>query len=654
MEFIYLVLPDQLNSANVFLCGNHFTEDCFTNRGQFELGYAKKLILIDSAVPTLRDNVTRSTSEEEPATSSFWRYTGNHCQTDTPKHASTAIQCTWVPKMVSVGTQLSWGTLREFRFRSKGTQTPTNISAETEMSSSYRLPPTRTESGLTRKRPRYESMEEWAPIDEDDASLESTGDQHTSFKLLDKPQNTGAPHVSTEDLQISVEESPGFSNTKYIVFESCLRQLFNSCPVCSMPCDVKGHRLGTFVAFRQHCPHCNYSRDWTSQPLVGTMPLGNLQMSAATYFTGLSFFQVEKLCKTMQLQCFHHDTFRRHARNYLEPVILHKWKVDQQQIFNQLRQRGKIKVGGDMWADSPGYGSYTLTHLESNTIIDLQLVQSNEVGCVHMEKEGLKRSLDYLNSNNLPMDCIVTDSCPQIQEFLRERNITQFYHTWLFEEGLSKKIEILSRNKDCTVLKKWLCSIKNHIYWSATSSASGPEKVAKWTSLINHMQNVHKHESSLYPKCTHPDIISRDSPKWLQPGSYVLNQVEKILNNKQVLGVVTKLSHNLQTSSRKVFHSLIQDFTPKNVVFPFTGMLCRLYLAAMHHNENTVLSQITSEGLPVFKESCSESKKGEFRVKTEPTYNYLDELMGLVLEALQDPAPFLEEMKTIPIPQKKL
>lgn len=52
-----------------------------------------------------------------------------------------------------------------------------------------------------------------------------------------------------------------------------------------------------------------------------------------------------------------------------------------------------------------------------------------------MEKEGLKRSLDYLNSNNLPMDCIVTDSCPQIQEFLRERNITQFYHTWLFEEG---------------------------------------------------------------------------------------------------------------------------------------------------------------------------------------------------------------------------
>lgn len=59
LEFIYLVLPDQLNSANVFLCGNHFTEDCFTNRGQFELGYAKKLILIDSAVPTLRDNVTR-------------------------------------------------------------------------------------------------------------------------------------------------------------------------------------------------------------------------------------------------------------------------------------------------------------------------------------------------------------------------------------------------------------------------------------------------------------------------------------------------------------------------------------------------------------------------------------------------------------------
>ncbi len=84
--------------------------------------------------------------------------------------------------------------------------------------------------------------------------------------------------------------------------------------------------------------------------------------------------------------------------------------------------------------------------------------------------------------------------------------------------GLSKKLDKLSQRKDCKVLKTWLHSIKNHMYWSATSSVSGPEKVAKWTSLLNHIQNVHVHENPLFPKCEHPDRVSRDQKKWLQPG----------------------------------------------------------------------------------------------------------------------------------------
>lgn len=60
---------------------------------------------------------------------------------------------------------------------------------------------------------------------------------------------------------------------------------------------------------------------------------------------------------------------------------------------------------------------------------------------------------------------------------------------------MSKKLLKLSQSKDCEVLKKWLKSIKNHLYWSATTSLSGPEKVAKWTSLLNHMQNTHVHDN---------------------------------------------------------------------------------------------------------------------------------------------------------------
>lgn len=86
--------------------------------------------------------------------------------------------------------------------------------------------------------------------------------------------------------------------------------------------------------------------------------------------------------------------------------------------------------------------------------------------------------------------------------------------------GLSKKLSGLAKNKDCQVVAKWLPSIKNHIYWTATSSETGPEKVAKWKSLANHIQNVHTHEDPLFPKCAHPDQITRDPSKWFKPGYY--------------------------------------------------------------------------------------------------------------------------------------
>lgn len=45
-----------------------------------------------------------------------------------------------------------------------------------------------------------------------------------------------------------------------------------------------------------------------------------------------------------------------------------------------------------------------------------------------MEKEGLKRGLDFLEVNHLTVDYIVT-------QFLRERQVTQYYDVWHFEKG---------------------------------------------------------------------------------------------------------------------------------------------------------------------------------------------------------------------------
>ena len=52
-----------------------------------------------------------------------------------------------------------------------------------------------------------------------------------------------------------------------------------------------------------------------------------------------------------------------------------------------------------------------------------------------MELEGLKRSLALLEERKVTLDCIVTDRHPQIQKFLRESAITQYYDVWHVVKG---------------------------------------------------------------------------------------------------------------------------------------------------------------------------------------------------------------------------
>ncbi|KAK7904172.1 hypothetical protein WMY93_016779 [Mugilogobius chulae] len=118
-------------------------------------------------------------------------------------------------------------------------------------------------------------------------------------------------------------------------------------------------------------------------------------------------------------------------RLFLEPAIYHKWTTDQQLFLEELKKKDKIAVGGDMRADSPGhsakFGSYTLMELESEKILDIQLVQSNEVE----EASTWKKK-------------VCDEAYP--------------------------KVDKLSKDKECQLIKKWSAAIKNHMYWAASSS----------------------------------------------------------------------------------------------------------------------------------------------------------------------------------------
>ncbi|XP_077091362.1 uncharacterized protein LOC143742389 [Siphateles boraxobius] len=213
--------------------------------------------------------------------------------------------------------------------------------------------------------------------------------------------------------------------------------------------------------------------------------------------------------------------------------------------------------------------------LNTGKNIDVQLVQSNECGgSAKMEKEGLIRSLDFLEKSAVKVASIVTDRHSQIQKFLRivRYDIEHFYEVWHVAKGVAKKVEALAKMKDCNELKRWQQSLVNHLYCCAISSSSGEEAVAKWTLLSNHVQNIHSHDNVLFPECLHPALDGSRPKKWLKSASTGLFKLQRIVSNQYLLKGVAKLSPRHQTSAIEGFHSAILRFAPKNVVFSYRGM----------------------------------------------------------------------------------
>uniref|UniRef100_A0A3Q2QJ07 Uncharacterized LOC105936117 n=1 Tax=Fundulus heteroclitus TaxID=8078 RepID=A0A3Q2QJ07_FUNHE len=395
----------------VVVCANHFTEDSFENYRQYTAGFARRLRLRENSVPTVR----RKSAEDGAATASpTTREVG--CQTEPAQ----------IQKR-TVGTQLSQRTLPP-TFRSKGVQVTfsTKHTGVGVTSLAFTAPPPTVTSTPVKEPGVMEDME---------IELEGSTSRLSS-------QGLDATHdpVNSADI-LDATPTPVHQEKKYIVYETSIKELFQECPVCNRPCTIQTRRLGTFVAVLQKCIHCEFSRTWNSQPLLNSTPAGNLHLSAAVYLSGVSYITVQKVVKlftvvtskfkkgnekisfmtasaeftgtyllsvyhqvfrAMRLQTLIYDAFRRHARTYVEPAIVHKWKTSQDGMLQRL-SRENVIVGG-MRADSPGslithtlicdqyvskkvyyksvvighsarFGSYTMMDLKTNTVIDIQLVQ---------------------------------------------------------------------------------------------------------------------------------------------------------------------------------------------------------------------------------------------------------------------------------------
>ena len=178
---------------------------------------------------------------------------------------------------------------------------------------------------------------------------------------------------------------------KYIVFRSKLWELFEICPTCSSACLVEeSYTKGTMIQVHQTCPRCNFERRWNSQPFIKSLPAGNLLLSGAITFTGVSPTKALRLMDCMGIANISLSTYKDHNSLYVHPTIWHVWLKEQQNVVESLRRMGgKLECGGDGRADSPGhcakYGTYTLLETRLNKVLVMALVQVLRKQCFKAE-----------------------------------------------------------------------------------------------------------------------------------------------------------------------------------------------------------------------------------------------------------------------------
>ena len=261
-------------------------------------------------------------------------------------------------------------------------------------------------------------------------------------------------------------------------------ELFEVCPLCTEPATAEVSKIiGTLIHVTQKCANCSYCRVWRSQPNIKKMPAGNLLLSAAILYSGSMISQTLRMLKILRVECFSRQTFHKHQKNYLIPVVIKMWKEEQDKIIQSVSSlEGGLVLSGDGRSDSPGhcakYGAFTVIEQRVNKVFDVQLVQvsgrmepfthltffstsviiffllsffqSNEVqNSAWCEHEGLLRMERFLANKDLQLDVLITDRNRQNAKYIRNhmkpKRTTHYYDIWHIAKG--KNITILFTNE---------------------------------------------------------------------------------------------------------------------------------------------------------------------------------------------------------------
>ena len=397
--------------------------------------------------------------------------------------------------------------------------------------------------------------------------------------------------------------------TKFIVFEECLKELFSRCLKCGTPAVRFRFLWGQFGTLLKVLYGCDrgHSGVWYSQPMIRGMAAGNLLLSSAILFAGLTYDRVRELSDTLRIPILSENHFYAIQKLYIFPVI-HTEYTKQKEAFIAACGQDNLTLIGDGRCDSPGYSAkyctYSLMDVKSGAVLSFIVRHVGlSTSSVAMEPDGCYDTLCDLESYGLEISVLGTDRHSSIAKLLRTnfQNITHQFDAYHIEKSIRKKLLQKANRHGCFELHAWIRCVTNHLWYCCQNCDQRPELLReKWLSIIYHIADQHEwHFFDHFHKCEHTEMDenSRKKKKWLKPGSPSHDALKEVVMDQHLISGIQKLNLAVHTGNLEAFHSLINKYCPKRQSFSYKGMISRTELAAMDHNSNLSRAQAkTADG----------------------------------------------------------
>ena len=259
---------------------------------------------------------------------------------------------------------------------------------------------------------------------------------------------------NSEDESDEIVESDIVMQKKYICFEKSLMDLFVrlKCGECDSPVDpddiIKDDSDGTLLRCSIYCTGGHLIHTWSSQPILGKMPAGNLLTIAAILFCGQTYTHISQMANFLNLKFLSHTAFHSIQRQFVMPLIMYTWSTLQDALLQNLKGSGKLlRLAGDGRCDSPGFGAkyctYSILEMDSDAIVTFVVVQVSETGSSsRMEAEGFRRCMNYLLDLGFTIQVLATDRHVQIRSIMsKEYSSTNHqFDVWHLCNNIKKKL----------------------------------------------------------------------------------------------------------------------------------------------------------------------------------------------------------------------